>query len=142
VSKRPQITFFTDWCIGKTVPEALRSAGARVEVHGDHFAPETPDIEWLREVSQRGWAVLTKDKAISKNQLELMAIAEARAKVFMFASGNLSRAEMSLICVNAVEQMEKFAIGNPAPFIAKIYKSSKVSLWKNKTQLLKLLSAK
>jgi len=54
-------TFFVDWCFGKTIVAALHKAGAKVEHHGDHFAPETPDTLWLPTVGQRGWIVLTKD---------------------------------------------------------------------------------
>jgi hypothetical protein len=41
--------FFVDRCLGaRTVPDALRVAGARVEVHADHFADDAPDPEILR----------------------------------------------------------------------------------------------
>lgn len=131
--KRPQIVIFTDRAMGKSVPEALRKAGAKVEIHDDHFPPATLDIEWLPEVSARGWVVLTKDKAISRNSLELIAIANAKARVFTLVSGQLNRQEMAAICIQALAQIEKFSTGNRPPFVAKIYKSSQVKLWKNKT---------
>jgi PIN like domain len=46
-------------------------------------------------VGDRGWVVLTKDKAIAKNQLELVAIARAEVKVFIPTSGNLTRQDMA-----------------------------------------------
>ncbi len=70
-----QPVFFIDWCLGKTVANALVKAGALIEHHGNHFNQDTPDIEWLTEVGDRGWVVLTKDKAIGNNALELKAIA-------------------------------------------------------------------
>ena len=92
MSKQPEITFFIDWSIGqRAVPEALRSVGATVETHLDHFPPETPDVEWLTEVSQRGWVVLTKDTKIRSRPLEVQAIASAGGKVFILVSGNLRR---------------------------------------------------
>jgi hypothetical protein len=51
-------TFFVDWCLGKSVIEALIAEGAQVEHHGDHFDQNTPDIEWLSVVGARGWVVL------------------------------------------------------------------------------------
>lgn len=63
----PRPTFFVDRSLGaRDVPEALRSAGVLVEVHDDHFAPDTPDIVWLAEVGARGWIVLTKDSRIRR----------------------------------------------------------------------------
>ncbi|MGB8698053.1 MAG: hypothetical protein WCD18_01430, partial [Thermosynechococcaceae cyanobacterium] len=87
--------FFIDWCFGKTIANALSEAGALVEHHGDHFDQNTPDIEWLTVVGERGWVVLTKDKAIAKNRLELLAIARAEVKVFILISGNLTRQDMA-----------------------------------------------
>lgn len=135
-----QPIFFIDWCFGKTVANALREAGALIEHHGDHFEQNTPDTEWLPVVGDRGWVVLTKDKAIAKNQLELMAIARAEVKVFILASGNLTRQEMADLLVNALEKLKKFTQGNQAPFIAKVSKNRRVELWKTRTQLLKLLT--
>ena len=131
--------FFIDWCIGKTVANALVAAGAQVEHHGDHFKQDTPDTEWLTVVGDRGWVVLTKDKAIAKNQLELMAIASAQVKVFILASGNLTRQEMADLFVDVLAKLKKFAQGNQAPFIAKVFKGRRVEPWKNRTQLLKML---
>lgn len=41
--------------------------------------------------------------------------------------------------VEALERINKFTQGNQAPFIAKIYKDGKIQLWRNQTQLQKLL---
>jgi hypothetical protein len=51
------LTFFLDHQIGRyQVAEALRAAGAVVEVHLDHFPGDTPDMDWLPEVGRRGWS--------------------------------------------------------------------------------------
>jgi predicted nuclease of predicted toxin-antitoxin system len=132
--------FFIDWCIGKTVANALVKAGAHIEHHGDHFNQNTPDMEWLPIVGDRGWVVLTKDKAIAKNQLELMAIASAEVKVFILVSGNLTRQDMADLFVDVLEKLKKFSQGNQAPFIAKVFKERRVELWRTRTQLLKMLA--
>ncbi len=49
------------------MPEALRAVDVTVEIHLDHFAPETPDVEWLSAVTQQGWVVLTKDENIGRS---------------------------------------------------------------------------
>lgn len=61
------LTFFLDHQIGRyQVAEALRSAGARVEVHLDHFAGDMPDVEWIPEVARRDWVLVTKDQNIRR----------------------------------------------------------------------------
>ena len=134
-----QIVFFIDWCLGKTVANALCEAGADIEHHGDHFDQNAPDIEWLPVVGDRSWVVLTKDQALGSNALELRAIARSHTRVFSLASGNLTRQQMADLFVEVLPKLKKFTQGNQAPFIAKIYKDGRVELWRNSTQLLKLL---
>jgi hypothetical protein len=135
------VTFFIDRAIGKKhVPAALRDFGAKIEVHADWFAPDAPDVEWLPIVSQKGWIVITKDERIGRNPLELMAIAEFHARVFIFVSGNLKRQQMADALVHAVTKMIKISQSNKAPFIAKVYRDSTVKLWRKQSQLIKLHS--
>lgn len=136
-SRRP--VFFIDWCLGKTVADALEAVNVQIERHGDHFQQSTPDTEWLSVAGDRDWVVLTKDKAIGKNILELRAIAKAHVKVFALASGNLTRQDMANLFVQAISKLEKFSQGNKPPFIAKIYKNGTVKVWRNRTELLKFL---
>ena len=62
------LTFFLDYQIGRfVVAEALRAAGAKVEVHFDHFDQAAPDVEWIPEVGRRDWVLITKDEHIRRN---------------------------------------------------------------------------
>jgi predicted nuclease of predicted toxin-antitoxin system len=135
-------TYFIDRALGKSIGKALEDLGVKVEFHNQHFTPDSPDIEWLPVVSERGWIVLTKDENIGRNELEIKAMALANAKVFALVSGNIKREDMINIFVNAMEKIDKFAQGNNAPFIAKIYQDSTVKMWKNKTILKKVLKDK
>jgi predicted nuclease of predicted toxin-antitoxin system len=135
-------TYFIDRALGKSIGEALQNLGVEVEFHKDHFAPDSPDTEWLTIVSQRGWIVLTKDENIGRNPLEIRAMASSNAKVFALVSGNLNTLQMRTIFAEAIDKIDKFARGNQPPFIAKIYKDSRIKLWKNKTTLQKFLKNK
>lgn len=140
MSKQCETVFFIDRAIGqKAVPEALIAAGETVEVHTSHFAPDALDEDWLPVVSEWGWVVLTKDKNIGREPLEVEAIARSSGRVFILVSGKLTRQQMADLFVNVLGKLKKFTQGNQAPFIAKIYKDGKVELWRNQTQLLKLL---
>jgi predicted nuclease of predicted toxin-antitoxin system len=140
VTKTTKPTFFLDRALGKKyVAAALRDAGAQIEIHADHFPPDSPDTEWLPEVSRRGWIVLTKDDAIGRNLVERIAIAQSEAKVFVLAAGNLTGREMAAIFVEALNKMEKVANGQQPPFIAKVYHQGRVRVWQNRTKPLKTL---
>jgi predicted nuclease of predicted toxin-antitoxin system len=134
----PQKTvFFIDRCLGNTViAETLKKRGVTVEIHDDHFPQNALDLDWLPEVGKKQWIILTKDAAIGKNQLERLAVAQARIRMFALAPKNLSGEDMAEIFVKALNTMLKFIEKNPAPFIAKVYRDGNVKEWKNQEDLL------
>lgn len=75
---------FVDEALGRhVIAGALRAAGARVEVHADHFKPGELDETWLAEVARRDWIVLSKDLRIRYRGLALKAIEDSLARVFV-----------------------------------------------------------
>lgn len=134
--------FFVDISLGKNqVAEALRDAGACVEIHADHFALDEKDAVWLSEVAQRGWIILTKDQKIAYRTLEQVAIALSSARVFALSSGDISGDQMGEAFRKALKKMESLAKGYPSPFIAKVYKSGRVEPWRDRSHLLKVLKS-
>jgi hypothetical protein len=109
------------------VAGALRGAGVTVEIHDDHFSPDTRDEDWLREVGQRGWIVLTKDSRIRYHTVELRALIKGRVAAFVLSGGNLRGDEMAEIFLKALPAMDRFARKNRPPFIARITKGGSVT---------------
>jgi predicted nuclease of predicted toxin-antitoxin system len=129
--------FFIDRCLGnKLIVETLRTAGVSVEIHDDHFGKNTQDVDWIPEIGRRGWIILTKDARIGKNQIERLAVADARVRMFVLVSQNLSGADMANIFVTAIPTMENFIAYNLAPFIAKVERDGKVKAWKKDLDLM------
>lgn len=137
MSQIQSTTFFIDRCLGtKAIVEALREINILVEIHDDHFMQGALDVDWLPEVGNRGWIILTKDANIGKNQIERMAVTSANIRMFVLASQNLSGSDMADIFVRSIWEMKKFISSNPAPFIAKVYGNATVKQWKNSTNLI------
>jgi predicted nuclease of predicted toxin-antitoxin system len=135
--KLESTTFFIDRCLGnKLIVETLRAAGVSVEIHDDHFGKNTQDVDWIPEVGRKGWIILTKDARIGKNQIERLAVADARVRMFVLVSQNLSGVDMANIFVTAIPTMEKFISQNFAPFIAKVERDGKVKAWKKESDLM------
>ena len=140
MSQTDQVIFFIDRCLGRVkVPEALTKAGATVEIHDDHFPQNIRDEEWLIDVGNRHWVVLTKDERIGYRTSQLFSIAQANVRVFVLASTNLSGDAIALTFVNTLSQMTRFALNNQPPFIAKVYQSGRVIAWRNNIQLLRTI---
>jgi predicted nuclease of predicted toxin-antitoxin system len=116
VPTRP--TFYVDRCLGKAAGQALRDAGASVEVHDDHFAQNAPDEEWIPQVAERGWVILTKDKNIRRHAGEREAVVTAHARIITLTSGNMRGADMAVLFVAHLTEMEDLATAQPAPFVA------------------------
>jgi predicted nuclease of predicted toxin-antitoxin system len=131
-SKRPDPSpppVFIDRSLGKfTIATALRAQGVEVHTHDAHFPQDARDEEWLAEVGQRGWVVITKDARIRYRQTELAAVVAGGVKAFVLTRGDLSGAEMAAILERALPRMARFSNRHQAPFIARIAISGKVQI--------------
>lgn len=112
------LTFFLDYQIGRyVVADALRAAGARVEVHIDHFAQSAPDVEWIPEVGRRDWVLITKDKNIRRNPLERAAYQSAKLRGFVVTGVDMGGADLAQLLVRALPGMVRRAAGRPGPLL-------------------------
>lgn len=93
------------------MPDVLRAAGAQVEVHDDHFAQSATDEEWLTEVGQRVWIVLTKDHRIRFRLSELEAVRSARVRAFVLTPRNLTGLQNGKAFAQALPRMIRYATG-------------------------------
>lgn len=124
-----QATFFVEICLGKTVGQRLREANWRVEYHTDHFAADEDDEVWLPAVAQRGWVILTKDKAIRRKPWELQKVISANAKMFTLTSGQQTGEEMAQVFKNNIARIDALIqqAGN-RPFAAAVHKHDVVEI--------------
>jgi hypothetical protein len=110
------------------VPAALRSAGAVVEVHDEHYPQDQEDVDWLPKVGARGWLVLTKDKAIRRNELEINALMTAGVGAFILSAGGLSGPSMGAVFVKALTKMLRIAATRTRPFVAAVTAAGDVNI--------------
>src|SRR5436309_3699266 len=77
--------FFIDECVAmRHVSAVLREAGHIAHVQGpETFGTGTQDVDWLPQVGERGWILLTKDKNIRKREIELRALKQAGVRAFV-----------------------------------------------------------
>ena len=131
-SKRPSPTpppLFIDRSLGKfTIATALRAQGVEVHTHDAQFPQDARDAQWLADVGQRGWAVITKDTRIRYRQTELAAVVAGGVRAFVLTRGDLSDPEMAGILVRALPHLARFSARYEPPFIARIATSGKVQM--------------
>ena len=112
------------------MPEALRQAGANVIVHQVHFANRQgiKDNEWLRELGQRGWIVLTKDKNFKRRPLELEALLAGGVRAFFLSATNLSTEDVAQTFVDALGRIRRICDVHAGPFIARVTRMGQVDI--------------
>lgn len=127
------LVFFVDRSLGRhVIPNALRDAGALVEVHDDHFSQDAKDQVWLAEVGKRGWVVLTKDKHLRYRAVETNALMSAKVRAFVLtARGDLSGAEIGQIFVKALSAIRRLCARGSKPFVAHVSRYGRVSIVKS-----------
>lgn len=130
-SKRPELVIFLDRNLGRTVvAECLRQAGVRVEIHDDHFPDQrTPDETWLRFAGERGWVVITPDARIRYRENEKAAVESASVRQFVLTARGLTGHEIGDLLSKAVPKIYRLTQEFEPPFIGRITKGLKVSLY-------------
>jgi hypothetical protein len=121
-------TWFVDRSLGRKIAVELRAAGFHIEEHSAHFADDAPDAEWLAEAGRRGWVVLTKDKAVRRNALELAAILAGGVACFSLGHGNLKAGQMAQAFVAARFRMEKALRRYEPPMTASVTSTGHVTV--------------
>ena len=123
--------FFLDRNLGrKIVPKLLREAGFVVEPQDDHFAQDTTDEVWLKEVGKRGWFVITLDERIRYRKLEQEAVRRHRVGMFLLVRWKGSTGvALAEALARAKKAILRIAAKQRRPFIAKVYGDGRVSLW-------------
>jgi hypothetical protein len=121
---------FLDENLHKCAPilAALDKAGVKYEKHASHFKAGEFDSVWLPKVCQEEWIILTKDKGIRYNQLEIAAVLQFKGREFFFRSGNWSGAQMAEILSKALRKMVLLTKKTPPPFIASLTQGGEVHL--------------
>ena len=127
--RKSPLIYFVDECLGRHfVADALRNAGAHVEVHHEHFPPGVQDADWLPVVGDRRWIILTKDRHIRRRELEINAIINARVRAFVLTAADLTGPEQAAAFVRALKKMNRIAASSLGPLIGRVSESGGVSM--------------
>ena len=94
-----------------------------VERHDDHFAPDTPDDVWVREVAARGWVALSHDKSIRRRPNERAAVLRHGLRLIVVI-GKMPFPDIARFFVRTRVTVNRFIGRNDPPWIARFYAPS------------------
>lgn len=114
--------FFLDRGLGsRVVPTGLRERGWSVttmdERYGRAASQAVPDIDWIREASERGECILTKDAAIARNPTEAEVIYNCDARVFTITDARITGTDILSRLVLHEETIFRWALRTRPPFV-------------------------
>lgn len=113
--------FFSDRDLGsKIFPTILRQSGIQLEIHDDHFGPETWDEEWITEAGQRGWYCVSRNKDIRYKKNEIKAVMSAGVGLFILVGPMATHEELAKNFVRTIAGIQRFTERHERPFIAKV----------------------
>lgn len=124
------VVFFTDRDLGLQFPAILKSGGLSVERHADHFAHDTPDVQWLKTVADNGWVAVTHDKRIRYKPNELAAVMDNHLALIVVV-GDAPFADLATAFVASSAKVIAFLESRTPPFIAKVYRPTPSELARN-----------
>ena len=108
------------------VPEAIRALGEEVALKTDHFDEDTPDEVWIPDVGKRGWIILSKDKNIRRNQIEIVQLLQSGTHSFVLTSGNQKGDQMAAAFVTAMPTIKDMIKKFRPPFVGTVTASGDV----------------
>lgn len=112
--------YFTDRDLGKQFPGILASAGIAVERHGDLFAPDGSDEQWLAYCGRRGRVAVTHNYRIRYVPNELAAVIEFGVPLLVLV-GKVTSTELAHNFVRTLSRIEALLDAHRPPLIAKVY---------------------
>ena len=120
---------FFDRSVPRGIVDALKYVRDDVRWLEDEFPHATPDPVWLREVGNRGWLVITRDKKIRSRPGEQRALLENSVGCFCLTQGrDPTRWQyLKLIVGTHDEMLERFE-RTPRPFLYGVGRTGKFTL--------------
>jgi hypothetical protein len=91
----------------------------------DEFAG-VPDVIWLPIIGERRWILLTKDKNIRRNQLEIAAFLNAGVRAFVITAANINRDALTELVRRSMRKIHRIC-RQRGPFIYNITGSGTIT---------------
>jgi PIN like domain len=108
---------------GRTFRALIENQGVAVKLHDEYFSMNTEDPDWLREVGERGWIMITGDAKVTRAPLFLSTLTRTTARVFILKELNGATPEGKAQCViSHYERIVSICQTHKAPLLWKINK--------------------
>jgi hypothetical protein len=111
----------------------LSDAGWSIERHHKYFVDDVDDDVWIADVAARGWTILTADRRLAKDYIDV--IIESKAKVVLLADNNSGRVLWSAALVVGQWNIHQVVHAGEGPVIMSVMRSGSVVRVRRKAEL-------
>ncbi len=112
--------FFFDNNVSKKIVEGLKAFGEEVVYLQDKFLEDSPDIEWLQYVGEKGLVLITRDEKVRWNPAEITAIKKFKVVTFFLGGKNLNRCKLIQQVVKNWPRIKELSEKTQPPFAYRI----------------------
>lgn len=137
----PKPTLFIDRNSGGRIfRKLIEKEGISVVLHDDYFNQDTDDDVWLKEVSDRGWIMITCDFNTLRSPLFLRSLKLSEGRVFLLNGlDGGSREEKARCVVNSYETILEVCRKREPPLFWRINREGRATVidFKHKLGLLR-----
>jgi len=119
--------YWVDRCLGSNiVPAALRSARIDVRTYADLYPndPKVQDADWIPQVAERGWVILTKDKNIRRLPVEVQALEAAQARYVCLSSASMTGEEQVACLLHHWKTIDSVVASKRAPLVVSVTRAN------------------
>jgi len=128
--RRSPPTLYIDECLGRGIALRLQGEGHDAKPF-DEFAGRT-DVEFLPIIGERQWVLVTKDKNVRRNQLEVSAILNAGVRAFVVTASALNHQQISDLVSGVMPKIARIC-HQKGPFVFNITATGTMSQIPRKT---------
>jgi PIN like domain len=110
-------TLYVDECLGRGIARRLQADGHDARPF-DEFAGKA-DVDFLPIIGERQWVLVTKDKNVRRNQLEVNAILNSGVRAFVITATGLNHQQISDLVSKAMPKIVRIS-RQQGPFVYNI----------------------
>ena len=116
----------------KRMPSLLKEAGINVRWHAAEGFPtrETDDTAWIRAVAEKGYIIVTSDKAIETDPINKLAVIETKAKVFILDEGNSRAVHWAAAIIVSKDRIYEAVRDNAGPFFMNVIRKTSSMIYR------------
>jgi hypothetical protein len=119
----------------KRLPALLERMGFEVELHNTYFVHDEDDDKWIPDVSARNWVILSGDKRLAVEPLNVEAVRASKAQVLLVSDTRCLPEQWAASIIVGRYRIQELLDKHPGPVFIKIARHAKEHIQPHKQHI-------